>query len=351
MNNIVNLKKVNAGQRFSKWLQTFSFSQREASVERSRVGMQPFWVMVQKEMSDQLKSWKFIILIGIIVLTSIGSLYTALSNFSEAVNESSDNAFFFLKLFTLSDGSLPSFVVFIGFLGPLLGISLGFDTVNSEQNKGTLSRVLAQPVPRDFLINAKFIAAVIVISIMFFALSFLVIGAGLISIGIPPTAEEFVRIIFYTIIAIIYVSFWLNLSIFFSVRFRQPATSALAGIAVWLFFTVFYPLIVNVITKGMEPSQFAPPRAIYMYQKIKFALVQIMPNELFDQSTTTLLMPSVRSLGPLTMEQVQGAIPGPLPLGQSLLLTWPQLTGLIALTILCFVLSYVSFMKKEIRSR
>ena len=62
-------------------------------------------------------------------------------------------------------------------------------------------------------------------------------------------------------------------------------------------------------------------------------------------------MPSVRSLGPLTMEQIQGAIPSPLPLGQSLLLVWPQVTGLIAATIVCFALSYVAFMRIEIRSR
>ena len=51
------------------------------------------------------------------------------------------------------------------------------------------------------------------------------------------------------------------------------------------------------------------------------------------------------------MDQVQGAIPSPLPLGQSLLVIWPQLTGLIAVTILCFALSYIIFMRREIRSR
>jgi len=76
-----------------------------------------------------------------------------------------------------------------------------------------------------------------------------------------------------------------------------------------------------------------------------------MPNQLFKEATTTLLMPSVRSLGPLTMEQVYGTIPGPLPLGQSLLLVWPQVIGLIAATVICFALSYLSFMRREIRSR
>jgi ABC-2 type transport system permease protein len=187
--------------------------------------------------------------------------------------------------------------------------------------------------------------------ILLFVLGYLAMGTGLVAIGIPPTVEEFIRINFFILLSIVYVAFWLNLSVLFSVNFKQSATSALAGIAVWLFFTVFYPLIVNLITKAFKPSEFASPRAIYLYEKLKFGLVQIMPNELFSEATTTLLMPSVRSLGPLTMEQIHGTVPGPLPLGQSLLLAWPQITGLIAATVLCFALSYYSFMRREIRSR
>lgn len=312
----------------------------------------PFRVIINKEISDHVRSWRFIILIVIIALTCFGSMYTALTNISSAVKPTDQQgAFFFLKLFTISDGTLPSFFVFISFLGPLLGISLGFDAINSEQNNRTLSRVLAQPIYRDYLLNGKFLAALIVISVMFFALGFLFMGLGLITIGIPPTAEEFLRIIFFILLSIIYVAFWLNLSILFSVQFRQPATSALAGIAVWLFFSVFYRLIVNLITKAVAPSIMATPNQIISFEHFKISLLRVMPNQLFSEATTTLLMPSVRSLGPLTVEQVYGTIPGPLPLGQSLLLVWPQVTGLIAATILCFVLSYISFMRREIRSR
>jgi len=159
------------------------------------------------------------------------------------------------------------------------------------------------------------------------------------------------RIISFTLLSIVYVALWLNLSLYFSVRFRQPATSALAGIAVWLFFTVFYPLIINLLIKVAAPSTYATERSVYLFERFCFLLTQLMPNELFSQATSTLLMPSVRSLGPLTMEQIQGAIPGPLPLGQSLLLVWPQLTGLIALTLICFIFSYLAFMRQEIRSR
>jgi len=312
----------------------------------------PFNVIVDKELASHIRSWRFIILISIIALTCFGSLYSALSTIADEGIRSSgagDN-FLFLKLYTLSDGTLPSFIVFISFLGPLLGISLGFDAINSEQNNGTLSHILAQPIHRDYILNAKFVSALKLISIMFFTLGFLVMGFGLITTGVPPTAEEFWRIIFFVLLSILYVAFWLNLSILFSVLFHQPATSALVGIGFWLFTTVFYPMIVDVITNALDPGQYATPGQIVAFQKFRLSLLHILPSQLFNEATSSVLIPSVRSLGPLTMEQTHGAIPGPLPLGQSLLLAWSQIIGLIAATVICFVISYISFMRREVRS-
>ena len=151
----------------------------------------PFWVIVNKEVSDHVRSWRFIIMIVLIALTCMGSLYTALTNIGDSIKPNDpDNAFLFLKLFTVSDGTLPSFVVFISFLGPLLGIALGFDAINSEQNRGTLSRILSQPIHRDYPINAK-LSALIVIGIMLFSLGFLVMGFGLIAIGILRRRKSF----------------------------------------------------------------------------------------------------------------------------------------------------------------
>ena len=216
---------------------------------------QPFWVIVNKEIRDHVRSWRFIILLAIITLTCLGALYTSLTSMHEAVKSGDvEDTFFFLKLFTVSDGTLPSFVLFINFLGPLLGIALGFDAMNSELNKGTLCRILSQPIHRDCIINAKFVAALIVITIMLFVLGFLVMGAGLIAIGIPPTPEEFARIISFLILSVFYVGLWLNMAILFSLCFRQTATSALASLAIWLFFSVFYTMIVNWIAKMFMPS-------------------------------------------------------------------------------------------------
>lgn len=318
--------------------------------------LHPFWVIVGKEMADQIRSWRFIILLALIGLTCFGSLYTSLSNIGtpKAAGVTANGSFFFLQLFTLTDGTLPSFIVFLNFLGPLLGIAMGFDAVNSEMNRGTLSRLLAQPVHRDYLLNAKFVGALLVIATLFFSLTLLMTGLGILFIGVPPTASEFLRVMAFTLLTVLYVAFWLNVAILLSVRFRAPATSALTAIAVWLFLTVFYPILVRLVAKAFAPDPGAMAMmdgSLLSYQHTVLNVLRFAPGQLFSDATTTLLMPSVRSLGPLTMEQVAGAIPNPLPLGESVLIVWPQLVGLIAATVGCFVLAYLSFMRKEIRAR
>lgn len=324
--------------------------------KRSLQRRNAFKAIVRKEFTDYLTSWRIIILLLIILLTCIGSLYTAITSIQEAINSSNDakeiakDSFLFLKLFTVSDGTLPPFITFVGFLGPLLGIALGFDAINSERNKGTLSRLMAQPIPRDYVLNAKFVAALLINIVLFAILGLIVTALGILIIGIPPTLEEFSRIVCFLLLCICYIAFWLNLGILFSVRFKQAATSALSGIAIWIFFSVFYSMIVQMMAKAiMNPETIMTQAEALDRQGTVLNLMRLSPNYLFNESTTILLSPSVRSTGPLSMEQTAGAIAGPLPLSQSLILIWPQLTGLIAATLICFAISYLMFMRQEIR--
>lgn len=323
---------------------------------RERRDYTSFWVMVGKEIGDHIRSWRFGILIGIIVLACIGSIYSAVTAIRNGSldEQSTGDMFLFLRMFTLTSPTLsvPSFATFLSWLGPLIGIALGFDAVNSERNKGTLGRLLSQPIYRDDFIIAKFVSSLFLIAVVVFSLGFLVMGLSLFTIGYPPTPEEFCRIVLFLIIAVVYIGFWLNLSILFSIRFRQAATSALSSISVWLFFTIFYSMIINLIDSATAVSeQQMNPAAQLRQMNFILTLNRLSPTELFSETITTMLSPGVRSLGPLTMDQLVGAIASPLSLGQSLILIWPQLTGLIAATMICFGISYALFMRQEIRSR
>ncbi|HLS34814.1 MAG TPA: ABC transporter permease subunit [Bacillota bacterium] len=327
-----------------------------ANDERSSI----FLAIVRKEFADYIRSWRIIILLLIIVLTCLASLYTAVTTIQDVIESQDEVAkamaseqHLFLKLFTVSDGVLPPFITFVTFLGPLLGIALGFDTINSERNNGTLMRMMAQPIPRDYVINGKFVAALLINVLLFFSLGFLVMAFGILIIGIPPTFEEFMRIIIYLVLCIVYIAFWLNLGILFSVRFKQAATSALAGIAVWIFFALFYSMIINVIAKSYLTSDaITSMEELLSRQGFLAFLMRLSPNHLFSESTTILLTPHVKTANPfgMTMEESIGSIVSPLPLDQSLLLIWPQLTGIIAATLICFAISYILFMRQDIRT-
>lgn len=314
----------------------------------------PFRIMLRKETSDHIRSWRFIVMLALVVLIFLGSMYISLENIRAAVSniKDPDRNFVYLKLLTISDGTLPTFHIFLSFLGPLLGIALGFDAINAEKNNGTLARLMAQPVYRDNLLLSKFFGALIVVSILFFCLAMLMVGGGLIITGVKLDWTEVFRITGFVILSIVYVGFWLGLSILLSVVFKNAATSALTAIGIWLFFTVFYQIIVNVAVGALLPSgkQYLSTAEVISYNDLLLSLRRLAPNQLYTDGSTTLLMPSVRSLGPLTMEQMAGAIPSPLSLKESFMIVWPQITGLIAATIVCFALAYYLFMRREIRS-
>jgi ABC-2 type transport system permease protein len=313
----------------------------------------PFSVMVHKEIADHIRSWRFTILIALIVLTFIAAMYVSLTNIKSAIGNTKDpdHVFLYLKLLTTTDNSIPPFHVFLSFLAPLLGISLGFDAINSEQNSGTLTRLMAQPIYRDSLLLAKFVSALVMVSSLFLALALLMIGGGLVLTGIRMEPQELLRILGFIIITIAYVAFWLSLSIMLSILFKQAATSALTAIGIWLFFTIFYQIVVNLVIKSFLPDPaFLTPDQVANYNEIILTVLRVAPNQLYSDAVTTLLMPSVRSLGPITMEQMAGAIPAPLPFKESVMVVWPQVSGLMASTIGCFALAYYLFMRREIRS-
>jgi len=294
--------------------------------------------VVRKEFADNVSGWRMVILVLLLAVTGIGSLHTAAQTIRTVVEATSATPdFVFLRLFTGGSTQLPPLTSFVSFLAPLLGIALGFDAICGEQNRRTLSRVLAQPIHRDAVINGKFLAGLLSIVITFTALLVGVGALGLIMLGVPPTGDEALRLVAYGVLTTIYVAFWLALAILFSVVFQQSATSALASIAVWLFFSVFWDMLVGLVA-GDDPVG------------LGLWLSRLSPGYLYTEATVTLLTPTVRTLGPVTLEQVLGALQGVLPVGQSIMLIWPQAVGLVALTAVCFAASYILFMRREIRA-
>lgn len=301
-----------------------------------------------KEAADHMTSARIHLVMLLILLTALGSVYAAIGQIKDTIGE---DRFLFLRLFTTGQDPLPSFVAFLGFLLPLIAIALGFDAINGEYNRRTMSRVLSQPIYRDALLAGKFLGGLLVIAICLLVLWLLVTGLGILLLGLPPSGEEMLRELAFLLASFAYSGVWLAVALLFSTLFRSPATSALAALTVWLLFTIFWSMLAPLIASAAIPIDLAHPMTAVHQVELQQAIARISPNVLYGEMTLGLLQPATRSFGLIFAGQMQQALMGaPLPVSESLRLIWPQLAAMIAALLVVFTGAYVSFQRQEIRA-
>jgi ABC-2 type transport system permease protein len=309
----------------------------------------------RKELADHFGSIRFLILFCLIAMMALVTSYMAAANVREALQGMSKPSHVFLLLFT-APGKFFSLVEFIAFFGPLIGIITGFDAINRERTNRTLAKLVSQPIYRDAVINGKFLAGVTTIAIMLVSLVLLITGMGLFTVGVIPGAEEIGRLAVYLLISIAYVSFWLGLSILFSIVLRSLATSALAAVALWIFFSFFIGFAADLAADMAAPvNDPHDPEQVVANKRASDAASLASPAILYSQATSTILDPFRRTRKSLVllepMERMSlERFQNPLTLDQSILVVSPYLVLLAGLTLICFGLSYVIFLRQEIRS-
>ena len=316
-------------------------------MQREGSALHGFGVVTLKEIADHFTSILVVVLVVVVTMAAVVVVSLGIGPIKETTAE---DPFLFLRLFTRSS-PLP-LVGLLSFLVPLIAIGLGFDAVNGEHNRRTLSRILSQPIYRDALLFGKFAGGLFTLTVGLIVLWLLVIGLGLLGLGIPPNAEEMARALVLLAVTIAYAGFWFALALLCSIVFRSAATAALVSLGLWLFMTILWPLfapvLANVITSAGD---------ILGVLESQQAFARLSPVVLFNEVVAVVLDPSIRSsqqsmlagLGLALIER--GAIPNaPIPLVQSVLIVWPQIVGLVAGTILLFVTGYIVFQRQEVRA-
>lgn len=321
--------------------------------------MQGIFTIYCKEMEDHFSSIRFLLIAAVIVMVGVITASMVGMSMQEELKGMAKPDFLFLLLFT-STGKLFSFTQFIGLLGPLIGIILGFDAVNRERAGRTLSKLVSQPIYRDAIINAKFLAGVTMIAIVMVSLVLIIAGLGIRLIGVVPGVDEIWRLTIYVVLSIVYISFWLGAAILFSVVFRSTATSALASLAIWIFLSFFVGLGGGFLADAIAPvNQTADVQqateAFLRNEGIQRAASLLSPMTLYGDATSTILDPLRKTprsfvlMGPLERLSLS-RFQNPLPLLQSVVIVAPFVISLIAITCVCFGICYLIFMRQEIRS-
>ena len=311
-------------------------------------------VIAAKELVDALTSIRFGVLFIILALAAAAPVYAAGGAIRDAADQASGAPAVFLALFTIGADPVPSFVGLIGFLAPLLGIAFGFDAINGERGQGTLPRLVSQPIHRDDVINGKFAAGLTAIAVTLVAVTLVVAGVGLLRLGIVPSLSEVLRMLAWLVVTVLYVGLWLAFATLCSVLVRRPATSALLAIGLWLALSLFGVLLAQLLAGVISaaPAQASIADSLE-HSRLEQQLSSISPNTLYTQIVRVLLNPGATVIGVpgiAELTQLSQQIPSQLSLDQSLLLAWPQVVILVALTIVCFAGAYVVFLRQEMRS-
>ena len=313
-------------------------------------------VIAAKELGDHLLSVRFIVLLVVLGLAAAIPLYFAADRIRAAASQASGAPAIFLALFTLGSEQIAILRVdsFVGMVAPLLGLAFAFDAVNGERSEGTLPRLLAQPIYRDDVINGKFAAGMAVIGLVLVSVIGLIAGFGMLRLGIVPHGAEVLRLAGWVIVTFVYVALWLAFGLLLSVVVRRAATAALIGFGVWLLITVFGQLITTLVTGLIKPAAGAGVDAVLGTYQVQQFITRLLPSTLYREVSLVILNPSVTQVSAPTtigqVEQAQQQIPTLLSLDQSLLLVWPQVVALVALTVVCFAAAYISFMRQEVRA-
>ncbi len=311
----------------------------------------------RKELEDHFSGTRFTILLTLILMISLVVAFMTGSTLRKELEGLPKPSLVFLMLFTTT-GLLLSLTQFIALFGPLIGMVLGFDAINRERALRTLSKLVAQPIYRDAIINGKFLAGLATITVLLVALIVMISGMGLWVLGVVPGWEEVGRLGLYLIVSLVYIAFWLGLAILFSTAFRSMATSALATLAVWIFLAFFVDMGAQLAANALAPLPSDPTtdlEAVVRHAQIQKYVSYLSPIALYSDATRVVLDPlrsTTRSLlliGP--MERLSlSRFQSPLPFSESMLIVAPHLVSLLALTVLCFAVCYVAFLRQEVRS-
>lgn len=320
--------------------------------------MRGLMTVFRKELADHFSSYRFVIIFALIAMVGFITSYMAGINLKQSLEGVAKPKFIFLMLFN-TPGALFSMVQFVAFFGPLIGLILGFDAINRERAQGTLIKLVTQPIYRDAIINGKFLAGMTTISIMLVSIVLVISGFGIALLGIVPGAEEILRLIVYLVISIFYISFWLGLSILFSVCFKGIATSALTSLALWIFLSFFVSIGADVLANTVVPLDNATSDQETIVKNIRLRenLTTFSPMELYSKGTSVIINPTQKTTSSLplinmgAMEKYSvSRFQNPLTLGQSIVVVYPHLIALIAITLICFAISYTVFMVQEVRT-
>lgn len=311
--------------------------------------------IAKKEIRDAFRNKLFLSILAILLVLTIVSIILGSYQVKIATDNYNSSISFLQSLGKAELPPMPNlnpisaskgFVNYIGMVGALLAIVLGNTAISKEHKNGTMRLILSRGVFRDTFLNGKLLgnlailAGITVLTGIITFVSLLAIG------GVALSANDVVRLLLFFGMSFLYMVFFTVLSMGIATVSTKGSSALLITVIVWLVLSFVLPQIGDTMdmdnqipggffsSMGMSRDQETQVlQQFKFYETLRDGIEEMSPAKHYERISYALLnvKPGFETNTPWEV----------------VVLKWINLLGLLAPSIVIWLLSYIAFLRRE----
>ena len=191
--------------------------------------------LAKREMLRTLLSPRSMIILVLLLLLVVGGAYAMAQLYVE-----DEMATVNASIYKTPDSVLFMTSSFTAMMIPIAAVVLSFDALASERTRGTMALLLSKPMSREALALGKLLGALGSISVHILITTVSAVAIIAYYTGEAPGIWNSLAFIVMTIVL---AGAYIGMTLAASFKTRNHGTAVMAGLAVWLVFTMFWLLI------------------------------------------------------------------------------------------------------------
>lgn len=147
----------------------------------------------------------------------------------------------------------PDFIYIINIIGSLLALLFVYDSVCGEKENGTLRLKLTYPLPRDYILLAKWAAGVLSLCVPI-ALASMGMAIYLYFLpGFEVTTDDSIRFVLVFFVSVLYLSAFFTLGLLVSCLTHRSTTSLMICLFLWIVLVLTIPNLMPMAARAIKP--------------------------------------------------------------------------------------------------
>ncbi len=183
----------------------------------------------------------------------------------------------------------------IAFLLSFVAILMTFDSLSSEKQRGTLSLIMSNSVPRDKVILGKYVSGMLTLAVPFIV--GLVLNMIIVLLGGVAFKGQAAKILVFLLLSLFYLSIFVLLGMLVSSLSSRSSLSIVALLFIWVIAVIVVPSFGRIGAERLfkVPSREEVDRQIYDAQSSLFANPEKFGKNAGNWGSGTNINPPARS--------------------------------------------------------